>query len=107
MNNKLLFVGEDTFFQSPTDYSTIQVHSTEEALALVDRFDFEAIIARDGSEILKAVREQGKHTPFLNLTHLEAVSDCCGGHLSPEATLSEKAEMLGSLLERNHQTDCR
>ncbi len=109
MNDQLLLVGEDLFFHSRDifeNYSFTHVGSSREALSLIENFDFSAIVARDGSEILKEVRTQGKHTPFLNLTHAEAVSDCCGGHLAPEASQKEKSEALGQLMKRNHQTDC-
>jgi hypothetical protein len=109
MNDQLLLVGEDQFFHSREifeNHNIIHVDSTNEALSLIDTFDFSAIVARDGSEILKEVRAQGKHTPFLNITHSEAVSDCCGGHMAPEATIAEKSAVLGQLMKRNHQTDC-
>jgi hypothetical protein len=109
MNEQLLLVGEDQFFHSREifeNHNIIHVGSTSEALSLIDRFDFGAIVARDGSEVLKEVRGQGKHTPFLNITHSEAVSDCCGGHMAPEASDTEKCELLGQLMKRNHQTDC-
>lgn len=109
MDKQLLLIGEDAFFDSrelSLNHNTLQVTTSAEALSLLERFDFHAIIARDGADILKAVRDQGKHTPFLNLSHAESVSDCCGGHLSPEAPETEKAEVLGKLMIRNHDTDC-
>lgn len=109
MNDQLLLVGEDQLFHSREffeNHSIIHVGSNDQAIALINNNDFSAVVARDGSEILKEVRIQGKHTPFLNITHAESVSDCCGGHLAPEASVSEKWELLGKLMKRNHQTDC-
>jgi hypothetical protein len=109
MIDQLLLVGEDQFFHSREifeNHNIVHVGTSHEALSLIDNFDFSAIVAREGSEILKEVRVKGKHTPFLNITHAEAVSDCCGGHMAPEATDAEKREMLGQLMKRNHQTDC-
>jgi hypothetical protein len=109
MNDQLLLVGEDQFFHSRElheSHNIVHVRSSEEAISLLENFDFHAIIATEGQEILKEVRGQGKHTPFLNISHAEAVSDCCGGHLRPEASDSEKTVALGQLMKRNHQTDC-
>ena len=110
MNTQLLLVGEDKFFQSPELFGSnnvIQVASSDEALALINSFDFQAIIACDGHEILRSLRDQGKHTPFLNISHVPSAVDCCGGHMSPEASSEEKSAVLGQLMSRNHATDCR
>lgn len=108
MNDQLLLVGEDSFFSSSAlpVHSTIQVKTSAEAISLLERHDFQAVVARDGADILNALRGQGKHTPFLNITFGAAVRDCCGGGMSPDASLEEKASALRSLMARNHDFDC-
>ncbi len=108
MNTQLLIVGEDAFFGSSelTTKNFVHVASQNEALSLIAHVDFQAIIARDGGEILKVLRAQGKHTPFLNISNSPTASDCCGGHMSPGASSEEKAQVLARLMARNHDLDC-
>ncbi len=109
MPNQLLLVGEDQFFSSRElhdNYETVHVRSVDEALNLTGRFDFHGIVASEGSSLLTEIRAQGKHTPFLNLTHAKGMNDCCGGHMIPSASVHEKFSVLKSLLKRNHETDC-
>ena len=107
--DQILVVGEDQYFHTRElhlNHEITHVASIADAVSLLETMDFGAIIARDGADLLSHVRVQGKHTPFLNLSHVASAVDCCGGHLSPEASLSEKTEVLGELLKRNHNTDC-
>ncbi len=107
--NQILVVGDDQFFHSRElhlNNDITHASSVNEAVSLLETMDFGAIIARDGADLLSHVRDQGKHTPFLNISHAASAVDCCGGHLAPEATLIEKTEVLGQLIKRNHNTDC-
>lgn len=107
--NHILLVGEDQVFHSRELHQNndiTHVSTTHEAISLLETSDFGAIIARDGSEILTHVRGQGKHTPFLNISHNESAVDCCGGHMYPEASVETKLEACEGLFNRNHDTDC-
>ncbi len=107
--NQILAVGEDQLFHTRElnlNNEITHVASMADAVSLLETMDFGAIIARDGADLLSHVRDQGKHTPFLNISHVASAVDCCGGHMAPEASVSEKTEVLGQLMKRNHNTDC-
>ncbi|MFL5784388.1 MAG: hypothetical protein ACJ76H_07270 [Bacteriovoracaceae bacterium] len=105
---QLLLVGEDQFFHSRElhGFSVVHVQTDAEALSLSGRFDFDAIVAANGETVLKEVRSNGKHTPFLNISERASAIDCCGGHMTPSASDSEKAGVLAGLMNRNHDSDC-